>query len=364
MIRVLQIVSSMNIGGIETFIMNVYRNIDRNKVQFDFLVTATEKCVYDDEIEALGGKIYRVSSRRKGILKNWNELNNFFEVHNYECVHCHTSSPSYMEPLIVAKRAGVKKIIIHSHSSKGPSNLCHRLIRTFYRPKIKRFSNIYFACSRVAADWMYGQYVSSNNITIIPNGIETDKFIFNEYARKNIREELKIEDKFVIGHVGRFAYPKNHEFLIDIFKAIHDKKPNSVLVLVGDGELRNEIENKCRRLGMNDCVIFTGTRLDIPDILQALDVFVMPSRYEGLPVTLVEAQAVGLPCVISNRITSEIELTNLVKFVQLDSSINQWRDEIITKEKTNDRKRYSGIIKKSKFDISEVCKNLQEVYMK
>lgn len=363
LVRILQIIDSMDLGGAQTFVMNLYRSIDRKKIQFDFLVTTKKRCAYDDEIIALGGRIYHVSSRRDGIIRNWTELNTFFKTYKYTCVHFHTSCPSYLEPLIAAKKSGVDRIILHSHSSSGPNGLYHRLMRRIYRPKINKFTSHYFACSELAANWMYGKYLPLESINIIPNGIDAGKFVFNEQIRKSIRKELKIENKLVIGHVGRFAFPKNHEFLIDIFKAVHDKKPDSILIMIGDGELRSKIQEKVNILGLNKSVIFTGTRSDIPALLQAMDIFVMPSHYEGLPVTLVEAQAAGLPCIVSDNVTKEIELTDLVKFISLESNTDKWSDLIIYSHKKNDRKKYNTVIKESDFDISKVCRYLENLYI-
>ena len=296
MIRVLHVIASMNIGGAETFIMNVYRNIDRSKVQFDFLLHTDKNCAYNSEIISLGGKIFSIPSRNQGVLKNHYALNRFFKRNpKYRIVHQHLSSLSYIEPLKIASRYGVPIRILHSHSTREGGSILHKYIHNVNKLSVKKYATHYFACSDLAAKWIIGkkQY-NAKEFTIINNGIETENFIYNTNIRKSMRDKLGIGDKFVVGHIGNFVYPKNHVFLIDIFKVIHQKDIKSILILVGDGKLRNEIEEKIINEGLKDSVILTGVRKDIPNLLQAMDVFIMPSFYEGLPVTLVEAQAAGL----------------------------------------------------------------------
>lgn len=355
----------MEHGGAQAFVMNVFRNINRENIEFDFLVTASKRCAYDDEIKALGGNIYYISSRRKGVLKNWIELKQFFRFHKYECIHFHTSCPSYIEPIIAAKKAGVKKIILHSHSSSGPYGFYHKLMRIIYRPQIKYFATHFFACSMLAAEWMYGKYIPFDKIAIIPNGIETYKFRYNEEIRYEKRREIGIgQDKQLIGHVGRFSNVKNHDFLINVFKAIHEKEKNSNLLLVGDGILLEDIKRKVNQLGISNEVLFLTNRNDISELMQAMDVFILPSFYEGLPVTLVEAQATGLPCIVSNTVSSESKLTNLVEFISLDASICHWRDAIISRfGKNNNRIQFSDMVKNSGFDITEIAQMLEKVYV-
>jgi glycosyltransferase involved in cell wall biosynthesis len=361
--RILQVIDSMNLGGAQSFVMNVYRSIDKEKVQFDFLLTTSKKGVFDDEIEALGGVIYRVPSRRKGVFKNWKALRSFFESHNYDCIHLHTSCPSYMEPLIAAKRAGVKKIILHSHSSSGPKGLYHKVMRGIYRPRIKHLATHYFACSKVAGEWMYGKYVPSENITVIPNGINTSGFRYSQKVNDAIRKSIGVgSNSIVVGHVGRFAKVKNHDFLIEVFKAIHEKEENSFLLLVGNGTLLEDIKKKVHELELSKVVLFLSNRDDVNKLMQAMDVFVMPSLYEGLPVSLVEAQATGLPCVVSNSVSKETALTKLIDFISLDNGINEWRDIILTKSKTSNREKFNDIVKESGFDIYRISQMFERVY--
>lgn len=362
--RVLHVVSAMNRGGLETFIMNAYRNIDRNKIQFDFLVHTDKDGDYDQEIRSLGGTIYHVPSRNKGVLKNHKAIDRFFKNHpEYQVVHQHVSSLTYIEPLKAAKRHGVPTRIVHSHSTRQGGNFMHRYIHLWNRFFIKNIATDFFACSDLAAEWLYGkQKYRKDEYTLVNNGIDTEKYKFNEQVRLKIRRDLNIENKFVIGHVGRFAFPKNHDFLIEIYKAVSKLEPESVLLLVGDGELRDSIEKKCNSLGLGKKVIFTGVRSDIPDLLQAMDVFVMPSHYEGLPVTLVEAQASGLMCVVSNNITNQINITELINKISLESSAQYWANFIINSARIYKRNDTTNLIKDNGFDSSAVVEKLMESY--
>jgi len=246
MIRVLHILNRMDRGGAETFIMNVYRKIDRNKVQFDFLLHTTDDCAYNCEIKALGGKIFSVPPRNKGILKNKRALDKFFSEHKeYKVVHQHVSSLSYVEPLRVAERHDVPIRIIHSHSTRESGILIHKYLHNWNKNFLKYFATHYFACSDLAARWICGDDMyNKGEILIIKNGIDTISFKFNKRYRKEIREEFGINDKFVLGHVGRFTYAKNHDFIIDVFKEVHDFNKDAILLLVGDGEKRTLIKKK------------------------------------------------------------------------------------------------------------------------
>lgn len=365
MVRVLHVVSAMNRGGLETFIMNLYRNVDRSKVQFDFLVHTENKGDYDDEIKSMGGKIYSIPSRSSGIYKNYKAVNSFFKDHEeYNVVHQHASSLTYIEPLKAAKKYGVTTRIIHSHSTRLIGNPIHKLFHLLNRLLIEFYVTDYFACSDLAARWLLGEEkYKQNKYTIINNGIEPKDFKFNPRIRNEYRDKLKINNKFVIGHVGRFSYPKNHNFLLDIFKAFNDKKPESILLLVGDGELLNNSIKKCKELGLEGKVVFLGLRSDISNLLQAMDAFVFPSHYEGLPVALVEAQSAGLLCFVSDSITKQINITQLVNNISLNSTADFWANCIIDKSENQKRFDTTEIIKSNGFDIRVVANSLMEYYM-
>lgn len=366
MIRVLHIVAGMNRGGIETFIMNIYRKIDIKKVQFDFLVHTNEECAYDQEIKDLGGKIYSVPSRKKGLIKNYKALNTFFKNHSeYKIIHHHLSSLTYVAPLKIASKYNVPVRIVHSHNTKQGGHWLHKYIHKINQLFVKSFATDYFACSDLAAKWLYPNNIyKKNKFEIINNAIDTDDFVFNENSRNLKRKEFNLKDEFVIGHVGRFHPQKNHNFLIDIFKYINDRNKETKLLLIGDGNLRSDIKIKAKKLNLKDDVIFTGVRSDIPDLLNLMDVFVMPSHHEGLPVTLVEAQAAGLPCVLSNNITNEVEIIDNVDWCDLDDNLSVWSEKILKYKSTNIKRDTRKEIIEAGFDTKHVADELMKFYLK
>jgi len=232
------------------------------------------------------------------------------------------------------------------------------------RHKILKYSTDLFGCSKEACEFLFGERCfNDNRVRIINNGIETENFVFNEEIRVKMREELGIKDStIVVGHVGRFSYPKNHDFLIDIFKKVNEKNRNTLLLLVGDGNLREAIERKVEYLGLSNRVIFAGIRSDVADVLQAMDIFVFPSLYEGLPVTLVEAQASGLPCVISDNITKQVQITDLIHPVSLERSPEYWSKKILEVTKDSLRIDTSSLIRENNFDIYSIAKTLTTFY--
>lgn len=356
MIRILHVVTHMNRGGLETMIMNYYRNIDREKIQFDFLVHRQENADYDEEILSMGGEIYRISRLNPFDRSYRKELETFFEQHKeYQTVHVHQDCMSSII-LKAAKKCGVKVRIAHSHSSSQDKDIKYP-IKLIYRYFIPKYATHLMACSDAAGKWMF----RSAKFEIINNAIDSKMYSFDEVKRKNIREKLEIQsDEFLIGHVGRFCYPKNHHFLIDIFKKVNRKVP-AKLLLVGEGELRPEIEEKVEKLGLKEQVIFTGLRSDVSDLLQAMDVFVFPSHYEGLPVTLIEAQAAGLPCLISDGVPIECKKTGLVEQKLLSRSADEWAEDILKLKIIPRRNMYQDIVKAG-YDIQENARRLSKIY--
>lgn len=334
MIRVLQIGMNDNLGGIENFIINYYRNINKELIQFDFINIYENKLCFQDEIEKMGGVIYKVTSYYKHPIKYINELKKIILENNYKIVHCNMNSACFLYPLIASKLAGIKVIISHSHNSSSDKGLKKEILHNINKHLIPIYATYYFACSLKAGLWFYNKkIIESNRFEIIKNAIDTKKFKFNEVIRTQKRKELKIRsDQFVIGHVGRFSRQKNHEFLVKWFKHYCEINKNSILILIGIGELKNKIENDVRKLGMSNKVIFLGQRNDTADIYQIMDLFILPSLYEGLPLVGVEAQASGVPCLFSNSITKEILLNKNVKFFDLNDSymkIDNYIDEVV-----------------------------------
>ena len=361
-IRVLHVLGSMNIGGQETFIMNIYRSIDRSKVQFDFLLNYPSKCDYEDEIISMGGIVCRIPRRFPNYMKHLKYLDNFLKNNNYDIVHQHTNSNLAVSTIIKAKKYKISKIIYHSHSSKPDKGIINTIFDILYKSRIKKYATHYFACSVSAADNLFGKYIEKPNIKVIKNAIDTEKFIYNLNSREQKRKELKIENKFVIGHIGRFTEAKNHSFIINVFKEIYKKNHSAALLLVGDGELRGDVEKKVYELGLKDNVIFTGLRSDIPELLCAMDVFLFPSLWEGLPVTLVEAQANGLYCVVSDVITKEVKITDMIEYISFNKPILYWADKVLVNINGYERKNMGENIKKSGFDVQNTTLWLLKFY--
>ncbi|RRN69918.1 glycosyltransferase family 1 protein [Peribacillus simplex] len=361
--RILHVLGGMGRGGAETMVMNLYRNIDRTKIQFDFIVHTEKKCDYDDEIKSLGGKIHRVPRYTgKNHFQYRKAWHNFFIKHpEYKLIHGHVRSTASIY-IKVAKKYGLNTIA-HSHNTSS-GNGFSAVAKNILQYPIRYNADYLFSCSEFAGEWLFGKRAcKKDNYFILNNAIDIKKFSYDKDIRLKKKKEFQLQNKFVIGHVGRFHTQKNHEFLIDIFKAVYVKNDNAVLMLVGDGELRHSIEKKVNDLGLNDSVVFTGVRSDIPDLLQLMDVFVFPSLHEGLPVTLVEAQAAGLPCLISDCITNEVRVTDLVTYLPIDLD-ERWAEEIVRYSENVQRKDTYQEVDKAQYNIETTSKWLQEFYFK
>ncbi|RDW22411.1 glycosyltransferase family 1 protein [Oceanobacillus arenosus] len=361
-IRILQVVTIMNRGGLETMLMNYYRQMDRTKIQFDFMVHRDERGDYDEEIERLGGKTYRMPHIRPGNYKNYfTLLEEFFDSHTeYKVVHSHINENSSFV-LKAAHKAGIPCRIAHSHCS-GLGVDYKFPFRLYARFTMKNHPTNYLACSTKAGEWLFGKNVKKpREVTVFNNAINVNDFVYDSNVRKKIRAEFNAEDKLVLGHVGRFNKSKNHDFLLNIFKAVHNKQPNSMLVLVGDGDLRSSIEKKATRLGLKSHVLFLGVREDINELMQGFDLFIFPSLFEGLPVVLVEAQAAGLNCIIADSITSEVDITGRIKFLSLRESSDAWAQTILSS--AYEHVNTSEMIRKTGYDISSMANWLSGYYM-
>jgi len=355
-IRVLQCVSYMHRAGIETMIMNFYRNIDRNKIQFDFLVNKNVIGDYDEEIKRLGGKIYVTPGLNPfKWFKYQKYMKNFFKEHpEYKIIHCQNEAMGF-PALYAAKKSGVPVRIAHSHNTKTRLDFKWP-IKILYKYLLRLVATDFVACSHAAGKYLFGK-----DVKVINNAIDTTKFTYNEELRNKLRKKMKLENKFVIGHVGRFEPQKNHNFLIDVFNNYNKINKESVLLLVGEGSLKEKIETKVNKLGLKDKVIFTGSIPNVNEIYQVMDLFLLPSFHEGLPVVGIEAQYSGLPCLLSKKITKETAISNLCKFLDINT-IDHWVNEIsIICEKRIDR---LSIIDDDKYDINKSVINLKNYYIK
>lgn len=389
-------------------LMNYYRNMDRSKIQFDFICDEDSTNIPYDEIEKLGGRVMICPPYQK-VFKYQKFLINLFKQNNYKIVHSNINALSVF-PLRAAKKAGVPIRIAHSHSTANKKEWKKTLIKNMLRPFSKKYANVYFACSELAGKWLFGNKTyDEGKVTIINNAIDVEKFVYNEDIRKKVRSELNAkfetklaeksnteimektdvekgkkdeiklvenideqiknennmkinDDTLVVGHIGRFVKQKNHEFLIDIFNEIHKRKENSVLILAGQGPLQKEIEEKVKSLGLQDYVLFLGQRSDANELYQAMDVFVLPSLYEGLGMVLIEAQYAGLNCYCSEAVPKEAYISNLLKKITLSDDPSKWAEKIIDGQNEFTRKNMSVELKDSGYDIKKEATKLEEKY--
>ena len=359
MIRVLQCVNDMHRAGLETMLMNYYRNIDRTKIQFDFLTHRPDKSDYDDEILSLGGKSLLctkiISTELSSIFQIYEKK--FFAEHpEYQIVHSHIDSMSYL-PLLAAKKAGVPIRIAHSHNTSIDKDFKY-ILKQYFRKKVTKAANYYCACGQEAGEFLF----PGKEFTFIPNAIEVDKFLYNEEVRDRKRKDLGLTSEFVVGHVGRLSYQKNHELLIRIFNELHKKDANTILLLIGVGEKENEIRKQVHELKLDECVKFLGNRDDVNELYQAMDVFVMPSLFEGIPVVGVEAQFAGLPCVFSDKVPVEVKFSSKTQFVGLNSRLEDWI-RAIGKYKGTEKNIAAEDLENSQYDIKKAYAILQNYYL-
>lgn len=320
-IRVAQVVGKMNGGGVEAVVMNYYRHIDRSRVQFDFLVDADSTLVPRDEIESLGGRVFEISPYQH-VLEYQRELRRLFKQEGWKIVHSHINALSVF-PLCAAKKASVPVRIAHSHSTSGKGEYAKNALKTMLKTQANRYPTHRFACGRYAGEWLFGK---GTDFDVIYNAIDLNRFSFDAEARAQARADLGlVGDQFAIGHVGRFTAQKNHAFLIDVFEQVVKRRDDAVLLLVGSGEDEDSVRAKVAERGLMDCVKFLGQRDDVDRLYSAFDVFVLPSLYEGLCVVGVEAQAAGLPCLFSDAITREVDMSGKNEFLTIDD-LAPWVD--------------------------------------
>ena len=343
--RILVIINGMDVGGAETFIMKIYRSINREKYQMDFLINSTSNCFYEDEIEKLGGRIYRGVSKSKSILKCFISVYGIVRKYKYNNALFVAVHPLVVIDLLAAMIGGAKNRMVRSTNSNSKGGFLSKVASYICRPFVRCLSTVMLAPSDLAAEWMFGKGIISNpKYSMITNGINVREFDFDENKRINKREELRVQKFFVVGHVGRFNKQKNHEYLLDVFRQLLVTKPESVLLLVGIGELETDVRQKAYELGISDKIIFAGIRTDVNELLMAMDVLVFPSLYEGMPNVVIEAQATGLPCIVSDTITKQVQITDLVKFESL-GNVEKWTEEILNID-LNRRSRIDEIIEK------------------
>ncbi|MCD8291532.1 MAG: glycosyltransferase family 1 protein [Prevotella sp.] len=360
-IRVLHILQRMEAGGTQSLLMNIYRNIDRTKVQFDFLVEYKEHQFYDDEIEQSGGHIYRTSVREDfNIFKFIRQLNSFFSKHSeYKIIHVHTYSIGFL-CLKAAKNHGIKVRIAHSHNN-SMTNDYKRCVKYIMQKLYTIYATDLFACSDEAGKYLFHK----KNFHVLKNAIDSQKFIANKAIRNEVRKELGITNHFIVGHTGRFHPQKNHKYLVDVFVEIKSKQKDAVLLLIGDGPSLGEVKSYIGHKGLSDCVIMLKNRRDMHRLYQAMDVFAFPSLFEGLGIVAIEAQAAGIPVVCSDRVSEDTNVTPLYARLPIGTeNINAWADKCI--ELANNPLCHTNMqeyIIKAGYDIAASAKFMQDYYI-
>lgn len=326
--RVLCILSSLDAGGAETFIMKIFRGLPKD-YKIDFVVS-TESGFYEEEAKALGSKIYRVPLRTKHPLKVFKAIKQIVNNYEYASVLKLCDTPIGYFDLLAAKQGGARKICVRSCNASSSRGRIMRIFNGFLQKPFNKIIDVKIAPSKLAAEYTFGEEeLLKDNICYLHNGVDLNIYKYNPEGREKIRQEFGIlPNQFVVGHIGRFNQQKNHRFLVHVFAEILKKRSDATLMLVGDGEKRKEIESLVKELMIDKNVIFTGVRSDIPDLLSTMDVFVFPSFYEGMPNTIIEAQATGLPCVLSDTITKEAEITDLLTYMPFDNATNVWADSV------------------------------------
>ncbi len=356
--KILHVGISEHLGGIETYLYKIAANIDLQKYSFDFLTyPGVTPCFYE-EFSAMGCRFPRVTSRRESLLKFRKEFTALLKREQYDIVHCHLVTYSFIEPIKIALKNGAK-VVVHSHSGSylgsRRSKALHYVNRAFV--PYKKITKL--AVSQEAATWLFGKQAGT---VVLNNGVDLRRFVYSAPERTRVRQELGVGDERLFVHVGRFTEAKNHGFLIDVFHELVKMEPTAKLMLVGEGSLKASIEEKVAALGLQNNVIFTGIRKDIASVLSAGDVFVFPSFYEGFPCSLIEAEATGLYCFAADTITKEAQIDGLCRYLSLDLGAKAWAEQLHAYEGKVERASCGEKIRAAKLDVESDMERLQEIY--
>lgn len=364
-IRIAHIIGKWIGGGVESVVMNYYRNIDKSKIQFDFICDEDSTNIPRAEIESMGGRIILIPPYQK-VFKYQKELEKVLKDGQYKIVHSHINALSVF-PLRAAKKAGVLVRIAHSHSTTNKKEWKKNLLKMALKPFSKVYATDYFACTEHAGRWLFGdKEFDKGNVYVLNNAIDLDKFKYDEQVRIAKRKELGINDNtIVIGHAGRFVAQKNHEFIIDVFNEVHKENKNTKLMLIGKGPLEEQIKEKVNQYGLTEAVMFLGQRPeDIHELYQAMDIFLFPSLYEGLGMVAIEAQCAGLPCICSKEVPEIAKVTDNVEFVKLEEPVEIWKKKVLDSYNNKERKDYKDEIASHGYDINIEVSKLEEKYIK
>lgn len=363
--RILVYGISGGFGGVEAVIYNVIRNADKKRVQFDIL-TYYSTVQYHEEYFEMGVNIYKITSKHENPLKNKKEMQDFFKEHakEYDVVWCNLAELINIDILKIAKKYGIEKRIIHSHSVASTRGSLLTMLHKLNKKIIDRIATDFWACSELAGKWFFDDKIMhSEKFNVIKNAIDTEKYIFDEKIRRQIREELNVQDNFVVGHVGRFSIgEKNTLFLLEVFKEIVKKRPEAKLMLVGDGNDRKQVEEKIDELSIREQTLLLGYRANVNELMDAMDVFLLPSKMEGLGLVLIEAQACGLRCFTSNKVVpQEVKITDLVEFIDLTESPESWAVKIANTKREGLRYSRKEDVQNAGYDIKLETKRIVEL---
>lgn len=365
-IKVLHMPVTNSGSGVSQYILENWRFIDKDKFCFDF-VTRSKSLDFFDELIPYGSKIHYLScSADENEPQFIKEMNTILD-EGYDVIHLHTSFWKGFLVEILAIEKGVPKIIVHSHSTMIDildEHLRNEAIKNhnYYKGKFAlEHATDFVACSNAAAEWLFGEQIPKSQIRVLNNAIDLSKYSYSVSSREKYRKLLGLNNSFVLGHIGRFVYQKNHEFLIEVFKEVHKKVQNAKLVLIGTGVLEESIKQKIKNYGLCDAVLFLGKRNDISEILNAFDLFILPSLFEGLPLVLIEAQASGIKSLVSENVTTEVKITPYVDFIPLN--ISEWVDLIERYSIGYEREKTDSLIKKAGYDLKDQIKVLEQLYL-
>ena len=354
------------VGGVEAVLWNYISNIPTDLVRFDFINTYSHISI-EDKVKERGSKVISLPNRKSNILQYKKEIRRFMKQHaaEYDAVWLNDCMFGNIDILKLAKKYHIKRRVIHAHNSLNMGGGFSRLIRHKINSYLLRFYvTDYWACSQLAAEWSYPKDINKKGkVNIIPNAVDIRNFRVDKNVRIKYRTELGIEGKVVFGHVGRFHYQKNHLFLIDVFSCIHKLIPDSVLILIGTGEDEEKTRKQVKKYEIENSVKFLGQRFDTAQLYQAMDAFLLPSLFEGLPVVMVEAQAAGLPCFVSDTITRESDISGNVAFISLKESKEDWAKKIVAYMNSFIRRDVSDIIQKNGYSIQEATLRLQKIFV-
>lgn len=328
MIKVLQIVSSLGSGGVESMLYNYYSYIDRSRIHFDFVVHGNTVGMLEERMQGLGSKVFHVTPKKKSFLKNMLEMNKIIKNGKYDVIHCHQNFSNF-SPLFLARQNHIPVRICHAHGCRQAKGVKEKIGNHFFRLLNIINANYFFSCAMEAGRWLYGKnwHTGEKNI-IMHNAIDINKFSYHVKVRKKYRNIFKIEDKIVLLHVGRFSDEKNQFFMINILERLMIQSDQYVLLFAGDGAMKKNVEKQARRRGLNHRVLFLGARNDVSELMSAADIFLLPSKHEGFPVTLIEAQAAGLTIFTSDAVTKETAVTDLIEYLPINN-IDLWVKKIL-----------------------------------